>query len=124
MWLSYQPVGPLGSTNLNWWGAGLLPMAVLIYPLDCVATSLFPTEGTAQGVKHAFKSCTLWLKSVFKMQSSFQNTKSAFKIQIQFSKHKSLLQYVKSLLKYVKSVLNRKYIQLQFSKTLFTVGYE
>ena len=29
-------VGPLGSTNQNWWGAKLLPMAVLIYPVDCV----------------------------------------------------------------------------------------
>ena len=25
-----------GSTNQNWWGARLLPMAVSIYPLDCV----------------------------------------------------------------------------------------
>ena len=30
------PVGPLGSTNQNWLGAKLLPMAVLIYPVVCV----------------------------------------------------------------------------------------
>ena len=29
-------VGPLWNTNQNWWGANLLPMAVLIYPVDCV----------------------------------------------------------------------------------------
>ena len=30
------PVGPLGTTSQNWWGARLLPMAVSIYPVDCV----------------------------------------------------------------------------------------
>ena len=30
------PVGPLGSTNQNWWDVKLLPIAVLIYPVVCV----------------------------------------------------------------------------------------
>ena len=37
-----------------------------------------------RGVQHAFKSRMLWLKSVFKTQNSFQNTKSVFKTQISF----------------------------------------
>ena len=35
-WCITGPVGPLGSTNQNWLGAKLLPMAVLIYPVVCV----------------------------------------------------------------------------------------
>ena len=35
-WCITGPVGPLGSTNQNWLGAKLLPMAILIYPVVCV----------------------------------------------------------------------------------------
>ena len=35
-WCITGPVGPLGSTNQNWLGARLLPMAVSIYPVVCV----------------------------------------------------------------------------------------
>ena len=58
-----------------------------------------------RGVRHAFKSRTLWLKSVFKTQKfskheiSFQNTKSVFKTQDQFSKHKISFQNANSVLK-------------------------
>ena len=37
-----------------------------------------------RGVRHAFKSRTLWLKSVFKTQNSSQNMKSVFKHKISF----------------------------------------
>lgn len=93
----------------------------------CLITLLIVEQ---QGVQHAFKSRTLWLKSVFKTQNSFQNKKSAFKTQNQLSKHKSAfktqIQFLKHKLplKYVKSVSNLKYIQLQFSKTSFTVSDE
>ena len=35
-WCITGPVGPLGSTNQNWLGAKLLPMAISIYPVVCV----------------------------------------------------------------------------------------
>ena len=35
-WCITGPVGPLGSTNQNWLGAKLLPMAVSIHPVVCV----------------------------------------------------------------------------------------
>ena len=35
-WCITGPVGPLGSTNQNWLGAKLLPMAILIYHVVCV----------------------------------------------------------------------------------------
>ena len=35
-WTITGPVGPLGSTNQNWLGARLLPMAISIYPVVCV----------------------------------------------------------------------------------------
>ena len=35
-WSITGPVGSLGSTNQNWLGFKLLPMAVLIYPVICV----------------------------------------------------------------------------------------
>ena len=35
-WCITGPVGPLGSTNQNWLGTKLLPMAILIYPVVCV----------------------------------------------------------------------------------------
>ena len=35
-WYITGPVGPLGSTNQNWLGAKLLPMAVSICPVVCV----------------------------------------------------------------------------------------
>ena len=35
-WCITEPVGSLGSTNQNWLGVKLLPMAVLIYPVVCV----------------------------------------------------------------------------------------
>ena len=57
-----------------------------------------------RGVRHAFKSLTLWLKSVFKAQISSQSTNYHSNTQNQFS--------------------NRKYNQLQISKTLFSIGYE
>ena len=46
-----------------------------------------------------FESRTLWLKSVFKTQNSFQNTKSVFKTQNQFSKHKISFQNANPVLK-------------------------
>ena len=36
LWYIIGPVEPLQSTNQNWWGAKLLPMSVLISPVDCV----------------------------------------------------------------------------------------
>ena len=35
-WNITEPVGPLGSTNRNWWGAKLLAMSVLISSVDYV----------------------------------------------------------------------------------------
>ena len=35
-WCITGPVGPLWSTNQDWLGAKLLPMAILIYPVVCV----------------------------------------------------------------------------------------
>ena len=35
-WCITGSVGPLGSTNQNWWDARLLQMSILIYPVDCV----------------------------------------------------------------------------------------
>ena len=62
-----------------------------------------------RGILHAFKSSTLWLKSVFKTQNSFQNTKSVFKTQnhvfksqIKFSKHKSSTKSVYFQITYAK----------------------
>ena len=77
-----------------------------------------------RGVRHAFKSRTLWLKSVFKTQNSFQNTKSVFKTQNQFSKCKSNSQNTNHRSNTQNQFSNRKYIQLQISKTSFSIGYE
>ena len=38
-WYITGPVGPLGSTNQNWLGARLLPIAISIYPVVCVHPS-------------------------------------------------------------------------------------
>ena len=38
-WCIAGPVSLLGSTNQNWLGAKLLPMAVVIYPVVCVHPS-------------------------------------------------------------------------------------
>ena len=35
-WCTTGPVGPLRSTNQNWWGAKPMPEAVLIYPVVCL----------------------------------------------------------------------------------------
>ena len=35
-WCIIGPVSPLGSTNQNWLGAKLLPMAISIYPALCM----------------------------------------------------------------------------------------
>ena len=46
-WYIIRFVGPLVSTDQNLWDANLLPMAVLIYPVVGVHTSLSPTGTTA-----------------------------------------------------------------------------
>ena len=46
-WCITSPVGSLGSTNQYWWGTKSLPMVVLIYPVNCVATSLSSTGNIA-----------------------------------------------------------------------------
>ena len=54
---------------------------------------------TSRGVRHAFKSRTLWLESVFKTQNQFSKHKSVLKTRNQFSKHEISSQNTKSVLK-------------------------
>ena len=63
--------------------------------VQVMATSYQPAEGSDT----LSKSRTLRLKSVFKTQISFQNTKSVLKTRNQFSKHKISSQNTKSVLK-------------------------
>ena len=58
------------------------------------------------------------------VEISFQNTKTAFKTQNQFSKHKSSSQNTNHRSNTQNQFSNRKYNQLQISKTSFSIGYE
>ena len=71
----------------------------------------------SRGVRHAFKSCTLWLKSVFKntksdfkTQISFQNTKSFLNTQNQFSNTNQLSKRKISFVKHKSSSKNRNHV--------------
>ena len=45
-----------------------------------------PASLPAWRVQHTFKLCTLWLKSVFKIQNSFQNTNQVLTSPLKYTK--------------------------------------
>ena len=68
LWCITGLVEPLESTDENWWGTKLLPISVLIYPVDCncVATSLSPILRTQHHCLYTNdRKICLWLSHPF-----------------------------------------------------------
>ena len=63
-------------------------------------------------------------KTVFKTQNQFSKPKISFQNTNQFSKHKSSSQNTNHRSNTRNQFSNRKYNQLQISKTSFSIGYE